>query len=134
MKGVKLSEFEIHKKAREIVSGLLDMPALDAMMIVIQAINIIARENIAIGYVPSPPASAFNPYLRRHGQISKIDADPEIKAFIHGISDDMTIKEIAEQCQRRFGKNRAPSKSAVGRYLQKLARLDREKCKPGDQG
>ncbi|KXS54843.1 MAG: transcriptional regulator [Marinobacter sp. T13-3] len=52
---------------------------------------------------------------------SKIEQDPEIKAFIHGLRGRRSHAQIAEECRVRFGP-RAPSRSSVGRYLLHLSR------------
>jgi hypothetical protein len=50
---------------------------------------------------------------------SRIDLDPELRAFIHELLPHCTFAEIAAECAKRFGKPRAPSKSAVHRYWQR---------------
>ncbi|MEW8050756.1 MAG: hypothetical protein AB2809_10295 [Candidatus Thiodiazotropha sp.] len=55
----------------------------------------------------------------RAGRVAKIEADPEIKAFIHQCGY-LSYPEIARRCAHKFGKRRAPSKSAVGRYIKKI--------------
>lgn len=56
----------------------------------------------------------------RAGRVSKIEVDPEIKAFIHQLRGYHSYPEIARRCAHKFGKQRAPSKSAVGRYIKKI--------------
>ncbi|MEW7986508.1 MAG: hypothetical protein AB2777_22375 [Candidatus Thiodiazotropha endolucinida] len=55
------------------------------------------------------------------GRVAKIEADPEIKAFIHQLRGYHSYPEIARLCAHKFGKKRAPSKSAVGRYIKKIS-------------
>ncbi len=55
----------------------------------------------------------------RRGAQSKIDLDPELRAFIHDLLPHCTFAEIAAECATRFGNPRAPSRSAVHRFWQR---------------
>ncbi|MEJ1341200.1 MAG: hypothetical protein RPU14_03880 [Candidatus Sedimenticola sp. (ex Thyasira tokunagai)] len=122
MNGTQLSEIEIHRKARIVVSDLAEMPGFDAMMVINQAQSIILRENLAKTPLPAPPVHPFNPNLMRRRHVSMIDADAELKAFIHGLPAYTTIDEITTLCREQFGAVRAPSRSSIGRYLQNLSK------------
>lgn len=124
-----LSEIEIRRKARDIVAALTDVAGMDAMKIVNQAQSIILRESLAVSPGPDCQVYPFNPNLVRRGPVSKIDADPELKEFIHSLPAYHGVEQIAAMCVERFGVDRAPSKSAVHRYLQKLSkRYPKEKA------
>lgn len=56
---------------------------------------------------------------RRHhrpGSPGKIDRDTEIRAFVDGNIYQMTYRELALECRRKFGPARAPSKTAIAAY------------------
>jgi hypothetical protein len=61
------------------------------------------------------------------GGVSKIESDPEILAFITGLTEYQSLKKIVDLCIRKFGLERSPSKSSVHRYLQKISKLHEEK-------
>jgi hypothetical protein len=50
---------------------------------------------------------------------SPIDREPGIRDFIDDRYGRMTIDDIAFACRTTFG-NRAPSRSAIGRYVKRL--------------
>ncbi|WP_029132704.1 hypothetical protein [Sedimenticola selenatireducens] len=118
----RLSEIEIRRKARDIVAALIDVAGMDAMMIVNQALSIILRESLTVSPPPGSQVYPFNPNLIRRGRVSKIDADPAVKAFIHSLPVYHGVARISALCVERFGKARAPSKNTVHRYLQKLSK------------
>jgi len=50
---------------------------------------------------------------------SPIARDPQLSAFIIRSSRTMTIHQLHDACVSRFGADRAPSRSAIGRFLQR---------------
>lgn len=54
--------------------------------------------------------------LHLPGRQAKIPGDPEIRRFVKKALKTMTFNEIAQACRERFGAERAPSKTAIGRY------------------
>lgn len=55
---------------------------------------------------------------RRSGVPFKIDADPELRAWIAAqVAGPMTLSEIAAGAREIFGPVRAPSRSAIGRWM-----------------
>jgi len=52
----------------------------------------------------------------RRVQVSPIYRDPEVRDFIEDRLGQWTLKEIHEACRKRFGKSRAPSRSAIHRH------------------
>ena len=70
------------------------------------------------------PASKL---LRRTllGRLSKCDLDPEVAAFVRERLGTMPVIKIAAEVLARFGPDRAPRKTAICRYWQ---RLDEERC------
>lgn len=61
-----------------------------------------------------PPAL----FERRPGRPSSIEKDPELEEFILAQSGNQTLQHIVELCVEEFGEERAPSKSALHRYIQ----------------
>lgn len=54
------------------------------------------------------------PHLR--GSVPRIVRDPEVRAFIDRALRTMTFSEIVAATRERFGPDRTPSRSAIGRY------------------
>ncbi|HTM76562.1 MAG TPA: hypothetical protein VL133_02895 [Devosia sp.] len=48
---------------------------------------------------------------------SRIARDPDLAQFILRSAETMLIKEIYAACQERFGKERAPSRSSIHRFI-----------------
>jgi hypothetical protein len=61
-------------------------------------------------------------HRRRHkpGRQSKIEGDPELRAFIDARLDRCTFHEIAAAVAARFPSNRRVGKSAIGDYSKRL--------------
>jgi hypothetical protein len=64
-----------------------------------------------------PPSVAPNP---GKGSVSPIDRDSELAAFIRPQLGRTGLHAIAAACEARFGKQRAPSKSAIHRSWMRL--------------
>ena len=47
----------------------------------------------------------------------KIDTDPELRELIIAILPHGTFAEIADECRRLFGPERAPSRSSIHRWF-----------------
>lgn len=56
---------------------------------------------------------------------SKIDIDPELRAFILAILPFGTFTEIAEECRSVFGPERAPSRSTIHKWFSRQRALQR---------
>jgi hypothetical protein len=52
----------------------------------------------------------------RWSTLSRIEVDPEVRDFVDDRLGLFTIDRIRSLCLARFGRERAPSKSAIGRY------------------
>lgn len=59
------------------------------------------------------------------GTPPKILSDPEVRAFVDERLPRCTFVEIARQALERFGRQRAPSKSAVARYWRLVTHPDK---------
>lgn len=53
--------------------------------------------------------------------VPKVERDAEIKAFILSITETISITEVHRRVLARFGAERAPSMSAVHRWVQRQA-------------
>ena len=69
---------------------------------------------------PKTPAEWRAMHLR--GYPGKIIADPELRAFVDRHLEKFTFVALAAMCSEAFGAERAPSKSAIGRYWQHFKR------------
>lgn len=52
----------------------------------------------------------------RPGLPSRIWLDDELRRFVDAHADTMSYQALVEACRSRFGSERAPSRSALGRY------------------
>lgn len=63
-----------------------------------------------------------NPLLIRRRKPSRVELDPEVFTFLNGLGRYHTIKEMRQLIIERFGSDRAPSKSSLGRFLSRITR------------
>lgn len=75
--------------------------------------------------------SKVNPLLVRHRKLSRIEEDQEIFHFINGLDRYHTINELHQLLIKRFGAERTPSKSSLGRFLQKISKQYKKKLREG---
>ncbi len=66
--------------------------------------------------VKKSPYRASLVKLHSKEQFSVIKHDPDVNRFVLQCLKTMTFKEAAAACLEEFGKDRAPSKSAIHRY------------------
>lgn len=75
-----------------------------------------------------PPPGAWVA-LHRPGRPSKIETDPELRAFVIARLGSMTFPEIAEASRARFGQERGASTSGLHRFwTRNRARLQTERA------
>jgi len=117
-----LNHADLSQKADQLLAQVGELPAADAL----QVLNVVAGrllegvQNHTRDLVE--PANQIPPLLqkRTRGAPFKIEADEEVRDFIHGLTCSMTYKQLEAACRERFGWLRAPSKSAIQRYVQHL--------------
>lgn len=102
---------------------LAPLPPGDALAVVHELLGAtLAR--LQGGACEPPPPREMPPrrlcFRRGTYPVSKIDQDPEIKAYMRAISGPVTIRELRNALIARFGTDRVPSKSALHRYLMKM--------------
>tara|TARA_Y100000782_G_C10113253_1_gene235478 strand:- start:243 stop:626 length:384 start_codon:yes stop_codon:yes gene_type:complete len=109
----KLAALETMKKA------LSQLSLNDAMEVTGQLLSDLSSANPKQAKSDiKPSASVLQP--RKRGGVSAIDKDPELETFILSLKGPRTIANIRTACAKKFGDKRAPSKSALHRYIQKL--------------
>lgn len=113
-----LNSQEARKRAQDIELALGQIPVADAFQVLLKAMERIARRAGMSGNLSMPALTSDMSLLNR--KRSKIESDPEVRRFIHEYGKSMPYHELAAACRERFGENRAPSKSGIGRYVQKL--------------
>lgn len=60
--------------------------------------------------------------LHRPGNPSRILSDPDLRAYVDEKLPTMTFEQIVAACREKFGPERAPSKTAIGRYWTSIVR------------
>ena len=73
-------------------------------------------------------ASAVPVLSRRGNQYTLLNQDAEVAAFVRSKLGKVGVKKIAQLCRDRFGPDRAPSKSTIWRYWQRLRRAQDDNC------
>lgn len=126
-----LSNSEVKEKAGVIVLQMNGLAVSDALRVLSTVMSQILNKPLK----PSDPlmnkpfVSAIANFLPRHiGGRSRIESDSELKAYIHSIQERRTIKQITKMCRVKFGKKRAPSNSAVHRYIKKVTKQVQEEA------
>jgi len=110
----------IDMKAISIVEDLAGLDSATAIQILSLAIGEIAQQ-------VNTDAGALKHIVKGHGPkiipspvfTSKIDKDHEIKTFIDNYPNPTTQTDLLRTLISTFGKKRSPSRSGLGRYLQK---------------
>lgn len=118
-----LSSSEVKEKAGVITQQMSGLAVSDALRVISRVMEQVLNKPLKSSdpLMGKPFVSAIANFLPRHiGGRSRIDSDSELKTYIHSIQERRTMKQIANMCQVKFGKKRAPSKSAVGRYIKKI--------------
>jgi len=110
---------KINSKATAILQQLSGLSLSNVLKLLRQVINQILKK-VESGDAYQKPVFKMNKNFLPRGQKMKIELDPELQAFIHSITDPMTIRDIRDLCIEKFGAERVPSKSAIGRYLLKV--------------
>ena len=99
-----------------IVAPLSRQAAMSILLIV--ADQILASISAELG-AARPPRRR---YLVGRAHPSRVDLDPEVRAYVLSLPEPMTIARLRAELTTRFGEDRTPSKSSIHRYLQKLER------------
>lgn len=116
---------ETTRQAGLVVASLQELSQHEALAVLVQAMTNVLEHHATGREELDRPCPAINPYLFRKsaGGVSIIDSDLEMKAFLHSLGDEYrTIGQIRQMLVTTFGAKRAPSESAIHRYLQKIAK------------
>ncbi|MGY8872759.1 MAG: hypothetical protein ACKVJE_20195 [Pseudomonadales bacterium] len=105
------------KAAIQSIQGILDdLTKLEALQVI---------QKILIEYFGQVDTGSTLPKLKKtvritRGRLSKIQMDEELEAFILSNMNNASQKSLLTMCIDQFGKGRAPSRSALQRYLTDL--------------
>ena len=107
--------------ALETMKGALRQLTLaDALEVTGQLLAELSTSELTDIRQTSTRASASVLQPRKAGRRHSIETDAELEAFILSLRGSRTIADIRTACVKKFGDKRAPSKSALHRYIQKL--------------
>lgn len=113
---------ETQDRARQIVNGLAGLDARDALQVLASALQLVlSQSHQDSGTLRRPVKGTAPRLLRRRGGVSKISQDPELKAFLDSLDQPTTLRELRKTLIQQFGAARVPSKSALHRYMYKMA-------------
>jgi hypothetical protein len=108
-------------QAKAILSDLAGLTRLDALKVLSAAQGLILAQTEKADTELADKLQTDSIHLqRRPGRVSRVDNDPEIKAYLHGLDTYLTLKMLRAALIQKFGKQRVPSKSSLHRYLQKI--------------
>lgn len=112
---------EARHRARFLLASLGPLPAVEALQVlnaaVAHVLNLAQAEDRE--RLSAPVGVPVFRSARRRGRVSTVESDSEVLAFVHALPAHYTYQQIADACRERFG-DRAPSRSALHRYGQKL--------------
>lgn len=127
-KVIPLSEMQIQRKAREVIGSLEGTNPRDAIQVLSKSIYLILKENSEVfNHLHKQSVAPIHPDTFKKKPRGTVERNPDIQDFIHSLFPAGQT-EVAIACKKKFGK-RAPSKSAIDRYYQKL----RKSLYPGDK-
>lgn len=117
----------INRQAIAIVTSLAGVSRIDAVKILSVSIQLIASEDRPTDKLDNPCFVANGNLIRKKsGSPSRFEKDPELIKFISNLDHYYTCGEMLTLLVKQFGKERAPSKSSLGRYLQKISGANRQ--------
>lgn len=103
-----------------ILNGLSSSKAL-------QLIQRILNQYLAVSGVELPKPKKSKRITR--GRLSKIQRDAELEAFLLANLSNTPQKDLLDLCIKHFGIERAPSRSALSRFLSDVATKEIDKGK-----
>jgi hypothetical protein len=98
---------------------LAKVPPLDALTVLNNVVGITLDRTSSSNPMVGDNLFIFNHYLETR-RPTKIENDPELEAFILRLKACYPQKKIIEMCIEEFGRERAPSRTGLSRYLQIL--------------
>jgi hypothetical protein len=112
-----VSPFEAEKLRafRAVQAAVQHLSASDVVDVLTQQLREVAKN------IPEDNPAVVLPILRDPATRSfKVELDPELEAFILSQSVCRSIEQIRRECIKKFGAERAPSRSGLNRYINKL--------------
>jgi len=115
---------KLNIKAKAVLQLLSGLSLSDVLKLLRRVINQLLKK-VESGDAYQNPVFQMNKNLlpRHRGQKSTVESDPELQAFIDGITEYKTYDEIRALCVEKFGEERVPSRSAIGRYMLKVRKI-----------
>lgn len=101
------------KAVKAIQDAIQGLSAVDVVEILTHQLNDVVQ---AAEGTPQDPRET-NMVLAYRGRVSNIETDPELEAFILHKRGMRTLEQLRLECVAEFGEERAPSRSALNRYV-----------------
>ena len=117
MREVALSNPKKQRAYKAIEKALAELSSGDAVDVLAHQLTTLAQHKLGVNANPREVPTVV--CHRSHGRVSSIEADSELEEFILSMRGYRSIQQMQQACSERFGKARAPSKSAIHRYIQK---------------
>lgn len=116
-----LNTAELTRRRNRVLGAIDKLSVADALAVMSEAMRELAEQEAAARPVAANDAEPSSVDLILEGEVSrfKVDHDPEVRDFIHGLRGLRSIYQIQAECQERFG-DRAPSRSGLHRYFDSL--------------
>lgn len=111
---------ELNQRRDAVLVAIEQLSTADALAVMGATLRELAKcENYGQTVAANDPETSSIELLMGGGSRLKVERDPEVQAFIHGLSGSMSIQQIEDACRRQFG-SRAPGRSSIQRYIQRL--------------
>ena len=118
---VTLTSAECLKWAKRIVKSLARIQAGDALRILYTAVNFITMRTDGAVSPSSIGTVNINLRPRRRGFSPILEKDQEMRAYIHGLTEFLTVKELRQELVNKFGAGRVPGEETLRRYLKRCS-------------
>lgn len=113
----KLTDEEIQTHAGTFVAQLVGYKSSDVVRILAAALDlVITRQQTRF---PGLIQRGNVNFQRKKGRVPRIDQDLEMKEFIYGLSEYMSLKAIHTKLVEKFGAKRAPCENTLDTWLKK---------------
>lgn len=104
-------------QANSVLRSIAGLSHGQKIEVLAEAMQLVCREGKRPALTPEEMRE-----VQSRSSLSKIDADEEMKAFVLAQPEPLTLKSLHAALVERFGRDRAPSKSSVHRYLTRIAK------------
>ncbi|WP_305965668.1 hypothetical protein [Marinobacter salsuginis] len=100
---------------RAVQAAVEGLPAPDVVDVLTQQLREVARAD-----PDEQPVTIVRLLRDPQRRPCKVELDPELESFILTQSAGLSIEHLRRECIKKFGAERAPSRSGLNRYINRL--------------